>query len=228
MSEPIISPDGKMMWSGTNWIPLPAPSTANVQDSVVMGDINTKIEHSVHNTYSQDTEKLVRNHLNLVTEKMDLGQFIQADEMYEKAKHIDYELATELYNGEFRVIFVAALWNELSSRPKRYADNHLVVWRFIEERVSRILTFDEGHIPSLLLLAEISLEKIDQYLFFKEVAFQQAEFSWLRVLSVEPNNEIALNGLKNLGSMKRFHNIHQGIGLFFVGLILVVVFMMLI
>ena len=167
MTDPVISPDGKMMWSGTDWIPLPSQQTTNVQDSLVMGGINTKIVHSVHNTYTQDTEKLVRNHLNLIAEKMGFGQFTQADEIYEKAKHIDYELATELYNGEFRGIFVAALWNELSSRPKRYADNHLVVLRFIEERVSRILTFDEGHIPSLLLLAEISLEKIDQYLFFK-------------------------------------------------------------
>ena len=209
MSEPIISPDGKMMWSGTNWIPLPAQSNTNVQDSVVMGDINTKIEHSVHNTYSQDNEKSVRNHLNLIAEKMGLGQFIQADKVYEKAKHIDYELATELYNGEFRGKFVVALWNELSSCAKKYDSNHLAKWGFIEERVSRILTFDEGHIPSLLLLAEISLEKIDQYLFFKEVAFQQAEFSWLRVLSVEPNNEIALNGLKNLGAMKKLHGTKQ-------------------
>ncbi|MDA0649305.1 MAG: hypothetical protein O2786_08345, partial [archaeon] len=44
MPVPIISPDGKFMWTGTEWIPAPPnPSqSANVslQDSVISGDIN--------------------------------------------------------------------------------------------------------------------------------------------------------------------------------------------
>ena len=83
MPEPILSPDGKMMWDGSNWIPIPVQSTSNVQDSVVLGDINTKIEHSVHNTYSQDTEKMVRNHLHIAAEKMASSQFDEADAMFE-------------------------------------------------------------------------------------------------------------------------------------------------
>jgi hypothetical protein len=224
MSEPILSPDGKMMWSGTDWIPLPAQPTANVQDSVVMGDINTKIEHSVHNTYSQDTEKLVRNHLNLVAEKMGLGQFIQADEMYEKAKHIDYELATELYNGEFRGIFVAALWNELSSHPKMDDKYNPMVSRFIEDRVSQILAFDEEHVPSLLLLTKISLARISIDLFYLGQSFDRAEFNCRRVLSVEPDNEVALNGLRKIEFLKKCHGIKivvlSLVGLFFVTLII--------
>ena len=41
MSEPIYSPDGKFMWSGSEWIPAPpkASQTLNMQDSVVGGDV---------------------------------------------------------------------------------------------------------------------------------------------------------------------------------------------
>ena len=44
MSDPIFSPDGKFMWTGSEWIPAPPKPTQsanlNVQDSVVTGDVN--------------------------------------------------------------------------------------------------------------------------------------------------------------------------------------------
>lgn len=44
MTDSIISPDGKFMWTGTEWIPAPPSSShsakVNLQDSVVGGDIN--------------------------------------------------------------------------------------------------------------------------------------------------------------------------------------------
>ena len=45
MSEPIISPDGKSMWTGSEWIPLPTADndtitpSVEISDSVMMGDI---------------------------------------------------------------------------------------------------------------------------------------------------------------------------------------------
>ena len=51
MSEPIFSPDGKFMWSGSEWIPAPpkASQTLNMQDSVIGGDVvhNTVINNDV-------------------------------------------------------------------------------------------------------------------------------------------------------------------------------------
>ena len=49
MSDPIFSPDGKFMWSGTEWIPAP-PSGGNaieMKDSVIGGDVvsNTTINN---------------------------------------------------------------------------------------------------------------------------------------------------------------------------------------
>lgn len=42
MSEPVISPDGKWMWTGNEWIPAPPGSTnasVSLQDSVVAGNL---------------------------------------------------------------------------------------------------------------------------------------------------------------------------------------------
>jgi len=44
MSDPVISPDGEWMWTGTEWIPAPLSSTPTsnivMQDSVIAGDVN--------------------------------------------------------------------------------------------------------------------------------------------------------------------------------------------
>ena len=46
MSDPIFSPDGKWMWTGSEWIPAPpssasgADSTINLQDSMMSRDVN--------------------------------------------------------------------------------------------------------------------------------------------------------------------------------------------
>ena len=45
MNAPVMSPDGKFMWTGSEWIPAPPKETEqpsvdlDIHDSVVMGDI---------------------------------------------------------------------------------------------------------------------------------------------------------------------------------------------
>ena len=46
MSDPTISPDGKWMWNGSEWIPKTnINQSANIQDSVVMGDVHSTTNH---------------------------------------------------------------------------------------------------------------------------------------------------------------------------------------
>ena len=43
MSDPVISPDGKWMWTGDEWIPAPPGSnnaSVSLQDSVIAGNVN--------------------------------------------------------------------------------------------------------------------------------------------------------------------------------------------
>ena len=44
MADPILSPDGKWMWTGSDWIPAPPSSSqsanVNLKDSVVGGDVH--------------------------------------------------------------------------------------------------------------------------------------------------------------------------------------------
>ena len=49
MSDPVLSPDGKFMWTGSEWIPVPPTSGNNIEmkDSVIGGDVisNTTINN---------------------------------------------------------------------------------------------------------------------------------------------------------------------------------------
>ena len=48
MADPIFSPDGKWMWTGSEWIPAPpssasgADSAINLQDSMMSGNVNVE------------------------------------------------------------------------------------------------------------------------------------------------------------------------------------------
>ena len=48
MSSPVLSPDGKFMWTGAEWIPAPpsspsaSTSSVNMEDSMMSGDVNVK------------------------------------------------------------------------------------------------------------------------------------------------------------------------------------------
>jgi len=199
MSDPIISPDGKSIWTGEDWVPLPVKSSnTNIHDSVIMGDLNTKIDNSVHNTFTQDTEKMVRSHLQVVADKMSNGLFIEADKIYENAKQIDYKLSENLYNGEFVPIFVDALWKELSGHRGMDVNS-------ITNRIQRIFSFDENHIPSLLLLAKMSLYRNNTAP--RAERLRVAELSYRKVLSIDPENDDGLNGIMTVQKMRKMHSI---------------------
>lgn len=52
MADPILSPDGKWMWTGNEWIPAPPGmdsniGTSNISDSVVMGNVSINDASSI-------------------------------------------------------------------------------------------------------------------------------------------------------------------------------------
>lgn len=50
MTDPVISPDGKWMWTGSEWIDAPPSKEISIHDSVVQGDVNitTQVNHNRH------------------------------------------------------------------------------------------------------------------------------------------------------------------------------------
>lgn len=60
MDDAVISPDGKWMWSGSEWIPAPpkqSPQQLNMQDSVIAGDVISNT--TIHNDPSAVTEAVI-------------------------------------------------------------------------------------------------------------------------------------------------------------------------
>ena len=60
MDDAVISPDGKWMWSGSEWIPAPPKQSSqqlNMQDSVIAGDVISNT--TIHNDPSAVTEAVI-------------------------------------------------------------------------------------------------------------------------------------------------------------------------
>lgn len=60
MADAVISPDGKWMWSGSEWIPAPPNQSSqqlNMQDSVIAGDVISNT--TIHNDPSVVTEAVI-------------------------------------------------------------------------------------------------------------------------------------------------------------------------
>ena len=95
MSEPIYSPDGKFMWSGSEWIPAPpkASQTLNMQDSVVGGDV-------VHNTVINNDVDAVTNAVITALERLGMVNknqtSVQVEEMIQSPIIPELEVGTHV------------------------------------------------------------------------------------------------------------------------------------
>ena len=74
MADPVFSPDGKWMWSGSEWIPAPPGQGGqhlNMQDSVIAGDV-------VHNTTIHNDPTVVTEAVITALQRMGmLGQVVE-------------------------------------------------------------------------------------------------------------------------------------------------------
>ena len=97
MSEPIYSPDGKWMWSGTEWIPAPPKSSSpsanvNLHDSVIGGDVNI-----THNEVNPDAigEGFKKAMMSMKDEEMDDKRLQELRDTtileHSNITHLDYE-----------------------------------------------------------------------------------------------------------------------------------------
>lgn len=100
--------------------PLPT-STGDISDSVIMGDLNVQT--------TIQTKGDVRNHMLTLIDALKEGREERAIEIFELAKKIDYDLATELYDHEYnsqicelRFNLLAKEWDSILEDTKFFID----------------------------------------------------------------------------------------------------------
>ena len=77
-----LSPDGKWMWDGTEWIPAPPSSSTEspqstdlmVQDSAVAGDINVTQQTNIHQSADAEVIKVALEGVSSLVEKQKEGK----------------------------------------------------------------------------------------------------------------------------------------------------------
>ena len=217
MEERVLSPDGKMQWTGQEWILLPpqAPTTT-FQDTVVMGDVKTEIVHqhthssTIHNTVVQDSEKMIRSHLNTMIDALTEGRAQDAKDIFERAKQIDYDLANKLHYGEY----MPALVNAFYRHAEQYCVTYVLNYNFDRRResiniysqnlnnsynigiqkIQAVLQWNPNYTPCLLL----NVRMIVKSNLSNKQKLKQAAQIYKYILSYEPQNEMAQSELDKI------------------------------
>ena len=126
MSDRIMSPDGKHMWTGSEWIPAPPNDNQDLksnEESHQPGDVNQllsneqiKVDGISATSNISDTVIMgdyniqqniqsnadIENYMRTMIDAYKEARTERAVEIFELAKKIDYELAISLYNGKYR------------------------------------------------------------------------------------------------------------------------------
>ena len=74
MSDPVISPDGKWMWTGNEWIPAPptsvpgAESIINLEDSMMSGNVNLEQNSSDASSVINLKDSAMSGDINIITQ----------------------------------------------------------------------------------------------------------------------------------------------------------------
>jgi tetratricopeptide (TPR) repeat protein len=212
MSEPVMSPDGKHMWTGKEWITAPPGSSNNasvsLQDSVVTGDINTEINYAttINKNIINDNETTIRSHMKSMIENIKSGNSAQAFEIYERAKQIDFELAKGIYEKEFYDNIVSLLYNNAfnfcesvihtkftahkdSNRGQvqiiRYRENYNVAVNMIND----LINLSPNYLPSYFLMIKmVQSNGID---FNKVARLNAINVVYEKILKIDSRNHEA-------------------------------------
>jgi hypothetical protein len=126
MADPVISPDGKHMWTGSEWIPAPPRDNQDLisnEDSHQLDDTkqllsSERLKRDGISATSNISDTVIMGNYNIqqnIQSNSDIENYMRtmidaykesrterAVEIFELAKKIDYELATSLYNGKYR------------------------------------------------------------------------------------------------------------------------------
>jgi len=136
MDDRVISPDGKYLWTGEKWIPLPVESKIEISDSIVQGDI---LQETNINLNYKNEEKVVDNFLDLALDKISRGDFEAAEDAFQSAKEVNVKLALACFEGRRA--------NEISEAYLPY------IWRSVEDAVRVVTDRAEASMESLSIIS---------------------------------------------------------------------------
>lgn len=139
MSEKILSPDGKFMWTGEKWIPLPDENSLQISDSVIQGDISQETNINVN---YKDSKKAISNFVDLAIDKIKREDFRGAEKAFESAKELDVKMALELFEG---------------TRASEITSQYLIyIWKKVEDSVRIVSGFSEENMESINIMIDNS------------------------------------------------------------------------
>tara|TARA_B100000575_G_C22989946_1_gene570860 strand:+ start:170 stop:904 length:735 start_codon:yes stop_codon:yes gene_type:complete len=196
MSDPIISPDGDFMWTGTEWIPTPPQKNIEISDSVVMGDVvsNTNI--------FTDEKKDIRSYLQTAIDSIYNNDLDNALSVINLAKVENYDefisLITDEYNTELCDAFLYDLTRYWTKHLKGVSPiSELTTWSQEE------LDLYSNHVEEIKIkgnrVFDLNPEEQDALMIFGQIGIKFRRTSIAKVDGIEMAIW-ASNKLKNINA----------------------------
>ena len=98
---PILSPDGKHVLVNGEWLEL-SQQNVSLTDSVISGDVSMS---STVNINTRSASEEITNLADLALLKLTNGQMASFNEIYLEAKKINVDLAIEIFENEYSLLF---------------------------------------------------------------------------------------------------------------------------
>ena len=154
MTDWIVSPDGKKVWSGQEWIPLPddeSSQSIEISDSVVQGGIQQTTNINVHGQNKQDE---ISNLLELAVMKLEQEEVSEFDRIFTRAKEYDVQSAIQLFESDNRIL--GGLLRNLEYKISFLVDQHKNIFSLSGGDIgNKILIETQGNIAlNLVIKAE--------------------------------------------------------------------------
>ena len=111
MTDPVISPDGKWMWTGSEWIPAPpsikdkVPSNISIRDSVMHGNVDIKQNSDQASSTINLSDSVMSGDINIAHN--DVDGIVTGVKIAEHEKWAEKILTAPLYSE--------ASWGEITS-----------------------------------------------------------------------------------------------------------------
>lgn len=102
MSEPVYSPDGQHLWTGTTWVPVNNPATATLgpffQDIATTGFVQNPLPHIQQNS---NNISQIENLAKVMIDKLNRNDLKIAKECWNQAKMIDLLTTQHVFENQY-------------------------------------------------------------------------------------------------------------------------------
>ena len=97
MSGPVISPDGKFLWTGNSWVPVDNSNPDNSLSTFAKNLVSTTTQPSLSPQYQNASSDQIENLAKVMIDKLNRGDMKTAKDCWNQAKMINIATTQQIF-----------------------------------------------------------------------------------------------------------------------------------